>query len=381
MTDYIRGRDQFLNQTQGMIDQYTEKMKTMDLANPNVSGRATQYMNYLYELRGRQNKRYVEFLNGSIGVYNAQLTDVSNNYDKALSTYESELTLKSQLKQTEYQMYYTALTGMYNSALQAPIIAKQKALLDAQTAAANAIAAKDGAGLVGKGTVDDLNSITTKTDGILTYQTKSPTGESKSLFMPSVKSLSGFINTVSGYGPIAPSSALQYGVAAMINGIDSAPDSKTAATEGSKYIGWVADLYKNAKSDADATNATLVRKSVQDSISGKIQSTLEADTGVLSSIRGSLQSIISPGFFSRAPTEQQFVASFGSVLGPEIAQSLWAGMTKFKADNGAIVLPDVSNPSALASLIANIASDGYVTNIWNTALLNTNSGTTPAPGR
>lgn len=367
LTDYIRGRDQFLNQTQGMIDQYTNKMRTMDLANPNVAGRANQYMNYLYELRGRQNKRYVEFLNSSVGMYNAQLQDVSNNYDKALSAYESELTLKSNVTQTEYQMYYTALTGMYNAAQQAPILAKQSQLLDAQINLANAQAIKDGTNQ-GKGLLDDLNTIKTKADGIFTYETKSTTGESKSLFMPTVSSLSSFVDAVSGDGSVSPSSAMQYGVSAMLNGIDQAPDANTTTQLGSKYIGWAVDLYKNAASEQDATNATLLRSSLQSAMSSKIKSGLEADTGTLASLRGDLNSMINPGFFSKGPSQTAFTNRYSSTLGYDMANSLWAGVNQFKTEGGKVDLPPVTNSAELASWIADIGSDSYVANIWNTAL-------------
>lgn len=363
LTDYIRGRDQFLNQTQGMIDSYQNKMQTMDLANPDTAARANQYMNYLYELKGRQNKRYIEFLNSSTSVYNAQLADVSNNYDKALGAYQSELQLKSSITQSEYQMYYTALTGMYNAAQQAPILAKQSALLDAQTNAANAAAAKDGAKNGSDGLLTDFNNIRTKAQGLIV--------DKDGNLLPTVNSLSGAINTLSGDGTIPASSAMQFMVSGMLNQLNAAPDASTASSLGSKYLGWAADLYKNAASETDATNATKLRSNIQGEMSSSIRSAIQTNTGELGGLRNDISTMLHPSWFSKGPDQATFTRKYSNLLGHDLANSLWAGVSQFKNDGGQVDLPAATNSAELSAWIADIASDSYVANIWNTALQQT----------
>lgn len=365
MSDYVRGRDQFLNQTQGMIDQYTDKMRTMDLANPNVAGRANQYMNYLYELRGRQNKRYIEFLNGSIGMYNAQLTDVSNNYAKALSTYESELTLKGNIKQTEYQMYYTALTGMYNAAQQAPLLAKQMELFEAQKLAALAAAAKDGGASVGNGYLTDANNIQSKAKGLVDEKT--------GFLLPTVNSLSGFINTVADGGKDSPSAynAMQFAIGAMEGELKAAPDASTAENLSKKYLGWTTELYKGAANEQEVALVQKLRNNLAGSLASSITSTLTNDTNTLASIRGDMMGMLSPSLFNKGPSQKDFVTKYGKLIGDNVANSLWGGITEYKLNKGTLDLPPITKPHDLATLISDIAADGYTANIWNTALAKT----------
>lgn len=360
LTDYIRGRDQFLNQTQGMIDSYTNKMRTMDLANPNTAARAQQYMTYLYELRGRQNKRYIEFLNSSVNQYNAQLNEISTHYDNALSAYESELSTKSQLTQSEYNMYYTALSNMYNTVSGAPALAKQAQLLDAQIQSTYAAAAKDGAGLGGKGMLSDLSTIRSKGADALFLDSK--TGN----FLPTVNSLSGFIDTVSADGSVSPTSAMQYAVNAMINGIDTAASPADAQAMTDKYLSWASDMYKNAGSDTDATNAALLRSTLQQALSGSLKTSVSGNQSELNSLRTDLQNMITPGFFSRPMSETAFVSKYKNLLGDNLSKSLWGGVSTFAKDSGSVQLP--TNTTELANWISDIASDSYVANIWNTSL-------------
>ena len=365
MSDYIRGRDQFLNQTQGMIDQYTDKMRTMDLANPNVAGRANQYMNYLYELRGRQNKRYIEFLNGSIGAYNAQLTEVSNNYDRALSAYESEFTLKANIKQTEYQMAYTALTGMYNAAQQAPLLQKQMEVLEAQRLATLAAAAADGSN-VGNTYITDANNIQTKAKGFVDEKT--------GFLLPTVQSLSGFINTIADGGNDSPTpqNAMEFAVGAMEGELRAAPDANTAQTLSKKYLGWAVELYRGALSEQEQALVIDLRTKLSNSLADSLTSILTNDTNTLSSLRSDISNMLAPSLFSKGPNQKDFVTKYGPTLGNDVANSLWGGVAGYKVDNGAIDLPPITEAYKLADILADIAASGHTTNIWNTALAQTN---------
>jgi hypothetical protein len=121
LTDYIRGRDEFLNETDGMLEDFKDKMLTMNMADPETAASAEMYSGYLYELRGRQNKRYVEFLNSSIDQYNNKLTSMSNMYTTALDGYQRELQTKAAITQEEYGLMFNGLTEMYNNVANAPM--------------------------------------------------------------------------------------------------------------------------------------------------------------------------------------------------------------------------------------------------------------------
>lgn len=149
LTDYIRGRDQFLNETSGMLEDFKDRMLTMNLADPETRKSAEMYSNYLYELRGRQNKRYIEFLNSSVDEYNSQLQSTSNMYTTALDNYQRELTTKSAITQEEYGLMFGALTEMYNNVADAPRKALEMQKLQAELYAAQVAASKDLADLYG----------------------------------------------------------------------------------------------------------------------------------------------------------------------------------------------------------------------------------------
>lgn len=149
LTDYIRGRDEFLNETDGMLDDFKHDMLKMNLADPETRQSSQMYANYLYELRGRQNKRYIEFLNTSVDEYNNKLTSVQNMYTTALDGYQRELTMKSAVTQEEYNLMFGALSDMYNTVANAPLQALEMQKLQAEIHASNVRAAKDAADMYG----------------------------------------------------------------------------------------------------------------------------------------------------------------------------------------------------------------------------------------
>lgn len=142
LTDYIRGRDQFLNETNDMLETFKDKYITMGTADPETQASAQMHMNYLYELKGRQNKRYIEFLNTAKDEYNTQLTQMTNLYGTALEGYQKELTRKEAITQQEYQLMFGALTDMYNTVSNAPMQALEMEKLQLEMAAARADIAK-----------------------------------------------------------------------------------------------------------------------------------------------------------------------------------------------------------------------------------------------
>ncbi len=143
LTDYVRGRDQFLNQTDGMLEKHKDFMLSHDMSNPETRATAQMYGNYLYELRGRQNKRYIEFLNSSVNEYNSKLTGAQTMYATALDSYQRELQMKSAVTQEEYNTMSGALTDMYNTVSNGPKQEMEMQVLKSQLYASQVAAAKD----------------------------------------------------------------------------------------------------------------------------------------------------------------------------------------------------------------------------------------------
>ena len=138
LNDYIRGRDEFLNQTDGMIENLKKKSMTMDLSDPRNRNAVNDHLGYLYELRGRQNKRYVEFVSTSIDQYNQKLSSIEGMYSTALDGYQRELQTKAAVTTEEYKLMFGALTEMYSEVADAPMKALEMERLNAEIAAIEA---------------------------------------------------------------------------------------------------------------------------------------------------------------------------------------------------------------------------------------------------
>ena len=139
LKDYIKAKDEYVNEVDGMIGDFIGKMPTMNTADPVIGAQASSYMNYLYTLKGRQNARYVEFLNGSIDQYNQQLDHqkhlysvAQDNYKARLDRYQMELSHKHDLNLKEFEMYYNVLQNMYAETQNAPMVAMEKEMMEIQ---------------------------------------------------------------------------------------------------------------------------------------------------------------------------------------------------------------------------------------------------------
>lgn len=81
MTDYIKGKDQYLKFIDSMIEQTEGQLMDEDMGDPNVAARYNNYMGYLTTLKGRQNERYGNYLNSAIDDYNAEVQTAQDNVD------------------------------------------------------------------------------------------------------------------------------------------------------------------------------------------------------------------------------------------------------------------------------------------------------------
>jgi hypothetical protein len=92
----------------------------LDMADPAVNARYSNYLNYLYTLKGRQNTRYGNFLNAAIADYNADVEKTQSNYDTVYKNYSDAMTRQSTIAQNEYNTLYSTMSDLYTNLEQAP---------------------------------------------------------------------------------------------------------------------------------------------------------------------------------------------------------------------------------------------------------------------
>lgn len=115
LTDYVTARDEYISKLDTMIDSAKDSMLKMDLANPYVSKKMNKYMNYLYILKGRQTKRYSDYVADSINQHNLKLTRAENTYNSVSKDYENKLKIKTDITVEDYNSMREMLESMYEN--------------------------------------------------------------------------------------------------------------------------------------------------------------------------------------------------------------------------------------------------------------------------
>ena len=72
------------------------------------------YLNYLYVLKWRQDKNYVDYLNTAINYQNAKVKQVDDEYASMTTAYNDAFKTQSAITTDDYNRWYTVLTDMYN---------------------------------------------------------------------------------------------------------------------------------------------------------------------------------------------------------------------------------------------------------------------------
>lgn len=144
LTQYIKGKDNYLKFIDGMIDQTEGALLKQDMGNPAVANSYNNYLTYLYTLKGRQSQRYGNFLNSAISDYNADLESTQSNYDNVYSNYKDAITRKATIAQNEYNTLYQTMGDLYNNLEQAPLKRANLEALQLQNTANALIIAQNG---------------------------------------------------------------------------------------------------------------------------------------------------------------------------------------------------------------------------------------------
>jgi hypothetical protein len=137
VTNYIKGRDAYIEQTDKEIEDYIDKATTsMDLTNPENAMIAKSQLNYLYTLRGRQNQSYIGYLNSAIETHKNALDSKISSLNSNIDSYNAELTNANAITEKQYTDMMNKFADEYTALKNAPTEALQLAGLNAQVNAA-----------------------------------------------------------------------------------------------------------------------------------------------------------------------------------------------------------------------------------------------------
>jgi hypothetical protein len=112
---YVRGRDKYIKNINGMIDNVNNLYTDTDVSDPRVRSMLDKYRNYLYMSKGRQEVRYNDYVTRSVTEHQLRLQTAVNAYNSSLKQYESDLADEKDITQGKYDMYSSMLKDMYNS--------------------------------------------------------------------------------------------------------------------------------------------------------------------------------------------------------------------------------------------------------------------------
>lgn len=115
LKSYIRGKDKYLGQVDKLLDETNERIVNMDTSNPYVAERMKNYTNYLTILKGRQNQRYVDFLNTSIDFHKADIEQSEAFYDRSLEEVNKLITQDKATTTEWHGMIKTMLKDLYDN--------------------------------------------------------------------------------------------------------------------------------------------------------------------------------------------------------------------------------------------------------------------------
>lgn len=130
VSSYINGRDQYLNQTNDMIKDFVAE--NANNSDPISRQKSVAHLNYLYTLRGMQNRSYMQYLDQAVTENEAELQNVTDTLSISLTNYQQELNSANVITEDRYKTMAESLASMYNSLEGAETKALQTQLLKYQ---------------------------------------------------------------------------------------------------------------------------------------------------------------------------------------------------------------------------------------------------------
>jgi hypothetical protein len=345
VTAYIKGRDQFLQQTDQQINNFiTTAMSTTAMSDPANATKANAQLNYLYTLRGRQNQSYIGYLNDAISQHQASLNNITNLYSTALNSYENELKNSVAITESQYNMYTAALSDMYTAVDGAPMQQAQLDLIAAQIAGTAASQASDAAKLSEQtGFIAQGN----KLEGYI--------WDTSHLAMPGtdlVKQIQDF----SALDPtISAANIIQVYTQGVLNYLSAADEKSSYGTSGNQNPVTSAGKTKIAEeaitqfahlaiAGSDNDNTVMLAQTSADQVAqklaGHIAGQITATTGKAEALMGAIGTLNPTGWFAAKtpPTETKFVENVTSAtknpLDESLARAIYAVFQRYIADGG-----------------------------------------------
>jgi hypothetical protein len=115
LNGYMTARDSYISKLDKMIDSANERSATVDMSNPADQKTMTNYMNYLYVMKGRQQKRYADFVKQAVDQYQVELDNAQNAYDATYKAFTTALSNKETMYKEDYNNFKKMLADMYDN--------------------------------------------------------------------------------------------------------------------------------------------------------------------------------------------------------------------------------------------------------------------------
>jgi len=112
---YVTGKDEYIkavNETKDKLESFKEGV---DMTNPFFQDTVGQYEKYLDILKGRQQKRYADFIKTSVDKYTADTEYLSNLYDKQSENFQTKLKYALEGKTEDFNNLKDMFKEMYEN--------------------------------------------------------------------------------------------------------------------------------------------------------------------------------------------------------------------------------------------------------------------------
>jgi hypothetical protein len=171
--EYMNGKDQVVSALEKEIAMEEKRRPTLDMMNPAVATQYNNHMAQLYALKGKHEQRYINYADNAVANFHADIARKQADIE-AITNKVNELTAtNSAITKEVYETTAMAMKGMYDTAVNAPIVADNIRMVHANMLDAERAQIKNAAdgSASTSGSIKDYNdilaTITTGPDKIL----------------------------------------------------------------------------------------------------------------------------------------------------------------------------------------------------------------------
>ena len=113
LNNYISSKDEYVEKLDGMIMDTKEAIS--ETTTPWVEKRLNKYMDYLTIMKGKQQTRYIDYLNMGINYHNAEITRAESAYTSAYNRFNDELKTEGAKTAEKYNVLKSLIFEMYDN--------------------------------------------------------------------------------------------------------------------------------------------------------------------------------------------------------------------------------------------------------------------------